>query len=213
MTVVRKTLLGCLVLPLTCAVLLALCRVVDLATSRVEPIDMQALLIDVSPFPHEWRRCIGPTQQPEHVHPERGALEFWFVGFCPTRSDRFEQGIDGAEHDVFEYGNLLEASVVFHVLFLRQEFSDRYTLSPWSVPTGWSYTSQVADRFRFACADIEPFEMGRVLTKCRIAAQYEEFVSVFGTTLDPSYMTLHDLERILVAIDERMALYLRKDTQ
>jgi hypothetical protein len=206
MAMVRKVLLACLVLLLACAALTA----VRQATARTEKIDMRSLMLDISPFPEEWERCIGPTQQPAHVHPERSASEFWFVGFCPTDSERFEQGIDGATHAVFRYGDGLEATFVFYATFLRQDFSERYTISPWSVPAGWSYTSQVADRFRFACAEMEPFELGRVVTKCRMATQYGEYVSSFSTTLEPDYMTLEELERVLVAIDERMALHLRE---
>jgi hypothetical protein len=210
MAVVRKTLLVCLVLLLTCAGLTAVRQAVRRATARTERIDMIDLMLDVSPFPEEWDRCIGPTQQPEHLRPERGARELWFVGFCPTRSERFEQGIDGAEHDVFRYGDTLGATTIFYVTFSRDDFSNRYTISPWSVPESWAYESDTADQFRFACAEMEPFEVGRVVTKCRAVARYAEFISSFTTTLEPEYMTLQELERVLAAIDERMAQQLGK---
>lgn len=208
MAVVRKALLACLVPLLTCAALTAVRQAVRLATARTERIDMLDLMLDVSPFPEEWERCIGPTQQPEHLPPERGAREFWFVGFCPTGSKRFEQGIDGAEHDVFRYGDTLEAGRMFYLTFWRDKFSNKYTISPWSVPQGWSYESETADHFRFACAEVEAFDLGRIVTHCTALAQYSEFISVFGTSVDPSYMTLEDLEPILIAIDERMAEHL-----
>jgi hypothetical protein len=208
MAVVRKALLACLVLLLTCAGLTAVRQAVRRATARTERIDMLDLMLDVSVFPEEWERCIGPTQQPEHLRPERHASEFWFVGFCPTRSERFEQGIDGAEHDVFRYGNPLEAATVFYGTFLREDFSNRYTASPWSVPEAWSYQSDTADGFRFACAEIESLDLRRRVMTCLTLAQYAEYVSSFSTTLDPEYMTLEQLERVLVAIDERMAQHL-----
>jgi hypothetical protein len=210
MAMVRKVFLVCLVLVLPCVALAAVRQWVRLATTRAERIDMLDLMLDVSPFPEQWERCVGPAEQPDHLRPERQASEFWFVGFCPTRSERFEQGIDGAEHDVFRYGDPLEAATVFYGTFLREDFSNRYTTSPWSVPEGWSYSSDTADGFRFACAEIEPFDLGREVTKCRAVAQYAEYVSTFSTTLEPEYMTLEELERVLVAIDERMKVHLGK---
>jgi len=212
MAVVRKALLACLALLLTCGALTALRVATRRAMTRTEHIDMFELMLDVSPFPEEWERCVGPAQQPEHLRPERHASEFWFVGFCPRGFDGFEQGIDGAEHDIYRYGDTLAAATMFYVSFSRDDFSNRYTVSPWSLPEGWSYESDTADQFRFACAEIEPFELGRVVTKCRAVAQYAGFISSFSTTLEPEYMTLEELERVLAAIDDRMATYLGKDT-
>jgi hypothetical protein len=210
MAMVRKGLLGCLVLVLACLGLATMRQVVRRGTTRAERIDMLDLMLDVSPFPEAWERCVGPIQQPEHVRPERGARESWFVGFCPSRSERFEQGIDGAEHDVFRYGDPLEAATVFYGTFLREDFSNRYTTSPWSVPEGWSYESDAADGFRFACAEIESLDLRRRVMTCLTIAQYGEYVSSFSTTLEPEYMTLEQLKRVLVAIDERMAQQLGK---
>jgi len=40
-------------------------------------------------------------------------------------------------------------------------------------------------------------------------ARYDEYISVFDTIMSPEYMTLNDLEKVLRAIDERMARYLK----
>jgi hypothetical protein len=220
MDIKERVLGSCVALPFACLLVVcarvgvtALCATTMWPTPRTPPVDMRNLMLDVSHFPDEWQRCIGPTQQPEHVHPEQGAAELWFVGFCPTGFNGFQQGIDGAEHDVFRYRDPMEATTRFYVTFSRDEFSNRYTISPWSVPEVWSYESETADRFRFACAEVEPFDLGRVVTHCTALAQYSEYISVFGTTLEPEYMTLRDLVHVLVAVDERMARYLEKDTQ
>jgi hypothetical protein len=210
MAMVKKALLFWVVLLVTCAALTACGQAVRPATTRAERIDMLDLMLDVSPFPEAWERCVGPAQQPPNLRPERHASEFWFVGFCPTRSERFEQGNDGAEHDVFRYVDPLEAATAFYGTFLREDFSNRYTTSPWSVPEGWSYQSDTADGFRFACAETETLDLRRHVRKCRAVAQYAEYVSSFTTTLEPEYMTLEQLERVLVAIDERMAQQLGK---
>lgn len=59
------------------------------------------------------------------------------------------------------------------------------------------------NRSSLACAEIEPFGSARRMRTCRTVAPYDEYVSVFGDHM--SSMTLEDMERIRVAINERMA--------
>lgn len=211
MAVVKKPALGCVgLLILACVVLLSLCTVSVWPKARTQPVDMYDLMLDVGAFPQGWDMCIGPAPPPEHVESERGEREFLYVGFCP---EGFEQGIDGAEHDVFRYRNELDAAIALYSDFSRHEFSNRYTRTPWRVPGEWAYESQAADRFKFACGELEPFDLGRLLWKCRAVSQYDEYISVFSTTLSPEYMTFGDLERILAAIDERMAFYLGDEAE
>jgi hypothetical protein len=196
--------LGCGVLVCACAVLTA----VRPNTKRTQPVDMHDLMLDASVFPEDWAVCIGPVPPPEHIGSERGEIEFLYVGFCPQG---FEQGIGGAEHDVFRYGRGLDVAIAYYLDFSRREFSDRYTITPYAIPQDWSYHSAVADRFRFACAELRPFGAGGSVLSCKALAQYDEYISVFGAHM--SHMTLEDMERILVAIDDKMALYLGEDAE
>ena len=116
----------------------------------------------------------------------------------------------GAYHDVFRYRNEVDAAIVFHGDFAGREFPEWDMITPWAEPEEWSYESPVADRFKFGCGEMDI--LGR-FWRCKAVAQYDEYISVFGTDLSLDYMTLADLQRILVALDERMALYLGEDTQ
>jgi hypothetical protein len=82
----------------------------------------------------------------------------------------------------------------------------------WTVPGDLAHESAPIDRFRVECCTGQET---RVQT-CQAVARYEEFVIRFHTSIDadhPECMSFADLARILVAIDERMALYLGQDTQ
>jgi len=48
---------------------------------------------------------------------------------------------------------------------------------------------------------------------CQAVAQHEEYLVRFHAYVSPQSLSVADLEAILVAIDERMALYLGKGTQ
>jgi hypothetical protein len=204
MTVKKASALGCGLLVCACVVLAA----VRPNVSRTQTVDMYDLLIDGSVFPEGWYVCIGPAPPPEHIHSERGELEFLYVGFCP---EGFEQGIGGAEHDVFRYAPGLDVTLAYYLDFSRREFSNRHMVTPYAIPGEWSYHSPVANHFKFACAELEPFGLGPRIRTCTAVAQYGEYISVFGAHM--SHMTLEDMERILTAIDDRMALHLGKGAQ
>ncbi|HUW12584.1 MAG TPA: hypothetical protein VM537_22850 [Anaerolineae bacterium] len=89
-------------------------------------------------------------------------------------------------------------------------FSDREGWSAWSAPGELQYRSLIADQFRFACSREEDDEGRQV---CQAVGQYGRYMTRFHTFMNPDTMTPKDLGRILIAIDERMALYLEKDTQ
>jgi len=48
---------------------------------------------------------------------------------------------------------------------------------------------------------------------CNMIGQYEEYFVRFNSHISPDFMTYADLERVLKAIDERMALYLAEDSE
>lgn len=212
MAIVKKSGLGCVALLLACMLFCALFRslraVIGVYTARREPVDLYELVLDASVFPQSWYTCLGPVRPPERARGERLERDMLYAGFCP---EGFDQGIGGAQHAVFEYGDELGAAMAFRWDFSRHEFSNRYTVSPWAVPEQWSYRSSVADRFKFACAYVEPFGSDHAILSCNALAQYDQYVSYFQAQL--SHMTLDDLERVVVAIDERMAFHLKEDTE
>ncbi len=170
--------------------------------TRTHPVDIYDLMTDVSAFPQEgWDVGVGPAPKPER---ERGEIESIYVEFW---HESFEQAIGGTWHDVFRYRNELEAGRNFS----KHRFLNRHIITPWAVPQEWSYESPVAHRFKFACAEVDVF--GRPDWTCQAVAQYDEYTSVFHTRLGPEYMMLEDVERILVAIDDRMAFYLEEDRE
>jgi hypothetical protein len=133
-----------------------------------------------------------------------------YVQFYPQGLNR---SIHGADHRVFRYRNELDAMIVFYSDFYGGEFLPWHMVTQWAVPEEWSYKSPVADRLKFACGEVDMSPLGPPEWQCTAVAQYDEYVSVFHTELDPEYMTLEDVDRVLVAIDQRMTLYLGKDTE
>jgi hypothetical protein len=55
--------------------------------------------------------------------------------------------------------------------------------------------------------------LGVIYRSCQAVAQYAEYISFLNSYVGPQSITLGDLERVLIAIDERMALYLGEDTE
>ena len=103
------------------------------------------LLVDPMVFPESWYSCGGPAPIPER---ERGETESFYLAFCHAG---LKPGIAGAWHRVFRYRNQSRASASFG----SHGFLERHLIKPWRPPVGSSYSSPVADRFRFACAEVD----------------------------------------------------------
>jgi hypothetical protein len=163
--------------------------------------DMKHLVVDVSAFPQGWKVEFGPSHPPPGKQLE-DEIEGVYVQFVADDSGAT------ATHAVLKYQNGLQAAVSF---FTSDEFRNRDSMvGPWAVPQDWSYTSLTADRFRFGCAEIEVLGRSSI---CHAVAQYDEYVSVFRIRVSSESMPLEDLERILRAIDERMARQLEEGEQ
>jgi hypothetical protein len=171
--------------------------------TRTPPVDTLDLMLDLSVFPNEWDLCLGPAPLPKREQGERESLH---VGFCP---EDFE-GIGGSLHRVYRYRNEVDAAILFHLEFSGGGFPKWHMTSPWIVPEELAYESSVADRFKFACGEVDALGRRGI---CQAVAQYDEYISVFIVHLSPDNMTLQDVERILVAIDEQMALHLGKEVE
>lgn len=204
MTVNKNSALSCVGLLLACVAATIVCAAISVwPKARTPPVDTLDLLLDLSVFPNEWDLCLGPAPLPKR---ERGERESLCASFCPQD---FE-GTGGTYQEVYRYRNALDAAILFQLEFSGRAFPKWHMTSPWKVPEELAYESSVADRFKLACGEVDV--PGRHW-KCKAVAQYDEYISVFVTHLSPEDMTLQDVERILAAIDERMALYLGKDTQ
>lgn len=166
--------------------------------SRTSPVDMYELMLDLSVLPDGWVMCAGPEPLARR---ERGERESMMVWFCPPGFD----GVGGTHQEVYRYRNEFDAAILYNLEFLQREYPKGNMSAPWTVPDHWPYQTLVADRFTFACG--EP-DLGMVIRVCTAAAQYGEYISVLVTHPSPDNTTLEDIERLLTAIDERMAEHL-----
>ena len=76
---------------------------------------------------------------------------------------------------------------------------------PWRTPDNWPYQSPDADQFYMACV------INTVVTTkqvCQAMWQYDEFVVVFSSIMDPDLMTLEQFKGVVKEIDQIMASYL-----
>lgn len=172
--------------------------------TRPETVDTERLLIDASALPPGWYRCVDAEPIPKREYGERESL---YVGFA---HEGLEAYTAGASQRVYRYRNELDAAIVYTLLFSGKGFPNHIMTTPWDVPEEWSYQSPIADHFRFECGELDSVPPEWI---CETIARYDEYVSVFTSELSPDYMTLEDLERILVAIDDRMAVYLGKEME
>ncbi|MGB8644600.1 MAG: hypothetical protein WCF84_05135 [Anaerolineae bacterium] len=184
------------------SVLLSSLVVLLVACLRAEPtpsrnFKIQDLLIDLSVMPTDWY-----VSNPLHPFPEnRGqqeSIEIQFDAKSPT--------LYGTQHLVFRYTTKSAATWEYQDQ-AQGEFGVALLVKPWHAPPELPYTSPIADQFRFECADVKFYD---VQTNCVAMAQYDEYISIISTHMDPSLMTFADMGRILRAIDAKMAQYLGK---
>jgi hypothetical protein len=169
-------------------------------TPRPEPIDLRDLLVTSSVFPPGWR-AEQPSSSLREVFPR--AQESLGVTF---RREGYEAI---ANHAVGRYSDADDAAFEYEWEHSR-EFGQALLVTPWATPEALPYQSTIADQYCFACA-VRGDRSGDRFRVCVAVGRYGEFVSIFTTWVAPEYMTYANLERILKAIDERMARYLRGD--
>jgi len=157
------------------------------------------LLLDESAFPDGWLAGREPYD-PEDRMPAEQIVVGFFIHECPFSLR--------AGHYVYRfYGGSRCAEMGYRVK-TPVWFAPRDGWGPWGVPAELSYESRAADEYRLNCYTHQESGTGT----CQAVGRFEEYVVRFLTPMSPDCMTLADLERILVAIDERMAVYLEKDT-
>lgn len=162
---------------------------------------MTDLLVDISDFPEGWYLYIPPTYIPDREY-ELGSPDVVYVQMS-------REGLElGAGQEIVLEQNVQQAIYWFY--FGNHFPNAEWVLTSWETPSELPYQSAVADRFRLACAQLRNYVLGP-FQSCIAVGQYDEFISVLQipmTQSDVTMMTYEELERILQAIDERMAQYL-----
>jgi hypothetical protein len=167
--------------------------------------EIEELLIGVSAFPADWRVASPAAPEPHYdgaITTQREDIQIGFKANSPA--------LLVAGHRVYRFGASWKAAAAYSEQLPVQFNSNSVaSLTPWESPEELPFESAVADQFHFAC---HVDAIGTPATVCLAMGQYQEYLVLFHTIMDTDYMTFADLERILVAVDERMALYLGKDT-
>lgn len=166
---------------------------------------IEKLLLDESAFPEGWEA--GKPWDPEvRISAEQIGVFF--------RKDRCPSYSLSAHHEIYRF---FEGAQSASDGFARETMvwfasDDAWGWGTWQESTSLQYQSSVADQYRLACRANE--DSGRAM--CRALGQYQGYIVIFDAEMNPHYpdcMSLADLQQILIAIDERMAEYLGKDTQ
>ena len=153
------------------------------------------LLIGVSDMPPGWKVGYGPGKGRFYISPKEDGSEISFY----VSDERIPLGRRGAYQGAYRYHSAKAAKGVYENLVLPGQVG--------KTPARWRYQSPIADQSYFACYDYEGREP---YPTCEWSARYEEYVVVFSSWLIPGYMSLEDMERVVRAIDARMATYLGK---
>lgn len=202
----RKWLFGCALALGVCIECITLCYLRDGHPPRRD-FRIEELLIDESVFPEGWKVDPAGPSAPAKAplgglkSIERTSLHFYIWG---VSGEQIWSGVAGEQiHRFWSVNDAVEE-------FERQmglAFAVGKYDTPWVVPAELPYQSSAADRVFFACSVHGSIPM------CRMIGQYDEYFVIFNTHMSPDFMTYEDLERVLQAIDERMAHYLAEDTE
>jgi hypothetical protein len=162
---------------------------------------IEDLLLDESAFPEGWR-ADAPFDPEWGMASEETARHFHTSKCHPL--------MVGASHGVNRFSWGADSAAEAYPEQIAIWFSPNW--GEWSVPPQLSYESGVADQYRLGCY----YDEDSHCTRCQAMAQYGEYIVLFSAHFDPDHpecLTFTDLEWILLAIDERMALYLGKEAQ
>lgn len=158
------------------------------------PFTTMKLLIDLPDMPPGWKVSWGPERSEDYISSQDSSVIAFVVSGVSLPFGR-----EGALHSIYRYRSARAAKGVYEELVLPGQVGE--------TPADWTYQSQVADQSYFACYDYEGREPYPI---CEWSARYEEYVVIFHSWLVPGYMSLEDMERVIRAIDARMAEYLGK---
>ncbi len=155
----------------------------------------QDLLVDSSALPRGWKAVHGPMSlATPYVLEDQGARDFAGVSFAPPGGS---WAIDAKVGQcVWRFDSQAHALVEFYT-----RFRPHGKLLP-EMMAGWSYRSSAASRVRVYCAQMDwPVESPKFFAD----VQYGEFITTFAAPAGEGGITLHELEALLRAADERAA--------
>lgn len=198
-------LLGCGLVGIGCIILLG-CIGIYLMPRREIPVMLSDLLVEPSMVPGEWELADTGEWEPipkravvedyrawEGVirvlrRPEPQCKEFDHVSSPPL-------GCDTISHELLRYQNEWQARLAFASGSLPAR-------SEWQVPREWTFQNFQADQFRFGCEEVA-YNYYKA-TICTAMARYGSVISIVTIRMFTDRMTVHDVERILRAIDEHI---------
>jgi len=163
------------------------CTTVETPTPMVRDFPIIDLLIGLSDMPKGWSVKIQPEQ-----FREVGALDAAQIAFVSSS----EEPRNGASIGIYNYATTEEAIRVFDRHYKTRVYGD--------IPATWNNPLVSANQYKVGCYNRE----GQEPYVCTWAAQYQEFVVLFDTWIIPEYMSFEDFEKVVIAIDNRMTLYL-----
>ena len=183
-------------------------------TSKKEPP------FTISPLP-SFTGCLfssvmNPVSFNRTARRDAGRSPVWFPGMgrpAQSREDfNYERTADislsnpsyaGGGQNVFQFRSERQAARIFERQ-LRREFNSSSVASetPWQIPPELPYTSKVADQFHFACHISNINGLSEI---CKMMGQYDKYLVILSMHMTPDYMTYADLEKVLEAVDKKMA--------
>jgi hypothetical protein len=186
----RVILISGLIIFIACGLIIILWAIPFLLppTEREPPIALSDLIVTTDVFPPGWKMVGTPEPEPEQFELDWGEDNVF---------TRFQLMVNqgSATHYIFKFRN--EASAKFGLFRIRRQgYLFPSTRIP---PEGWKYRSPIADYWVFGCTDAKV---------CTALGRYDEFISVFRTSINPDYMSLEALEDILKVIDETISKHI-----
>jgi len=164
---------------------------------------VEELLLDESTFPEGWHAHRDSYDPEDRLPAEQIALGLHINGCGPYSL--------GAGQYVYRFFDGAEEAATAYRTESALWFSAREGWGPWGTPPELPYESPVADQFRLACCADQTSSQ----RFCQAVGQYEEYVVLLDVDMNPEYpecMDFNDLERIVAAVDDRMASHLGKNT-
>ena len=164
------------------------------------------LLIDLEAFPDEDWVLIDYS---ETLSDSEGQVSGAYVIMDSTKLDTIAR----AAEKIFRYDS--EDMSAFKYDRFQSYFEKSARSDPVPTPDGFSFSSEIADQWRFGCTvnyfqPTSDFSDRTVI--CKYIAQYDEFLVFFTIAIEADGITtisIEDLIKVIQAIDTKMSEYLK----
>jgi hypothetical protein len=171
-------------------VALSACSILGKVDKPIEPTcPIEDLMIDKSLFQEGWYQEGPPSERATVI---RFGINRLSVGFLSQR-----HGVVG--HDVHE-GRSSEETEKQYFKEIDSWFAPREGWTDWYIPREFNYQSAIADHYQFRCYT----HKASGVETCKMMGQYGVYLTGLYADMSP-IMTYYDLDRILQAIDSKMA--------